>query len=385
MPEDTSALSQPARGNPGEAVLWTAGLLILIGFLALYTASALKAHELTGDHSFFLKKQAAALGCGLTLMFLFRWIPFSWIERLPLPLTIFSLLTLSLILIPHAYKEVGGALRWLNLGPVSFQPSEPAKLALVLFLAKNISRPSFKIKSLIGGSGSCLILPGLFCALLMVQPDFGTAVLLMLTCFIMMFIAGSSLKFNLASFALLSLLIAAALVSAPYRLRRITSFLDPWSDFKAGGFQIIQSYLGFQNGGLTGTGLGESRQKLFFLPEAHTDFIFSVIGEEMGFLGSALICLLFWNLLRLGIKIARMHTDPFKKNLALGITTLTGLQTIFNLGVVTGILPTKGIPLPLISNGLSSFVTYLFMLALLARLGQEVPIERYTPPPEKGF
>lgn len=366
--------------HPGIAVFWTAALLTLMGFLALYAASALKADELTGNHLFFFQRQLLTLAGSLVFFLAIQKIPFSWIEKFPLPLTIFSFITLAFILIPDAYKEAGGAARWIRLGPISFQPAEPAKLAIIMILAKNISRPNFNIKKLLSGPMSCLAIPAAFSFLLMLQPDFGTAVLLISLTFIMMIIAGSSVRFNLISIGILATLAFLALLSAPYRLRRIQSFLDPWSDFKAGGFQIIQSYLGFQNGGIAGVGLGESRQKLFFLPEAHTDFIFTVIGEEMGLLGSLFVCFLFFNLIRLGIKITLMHNDPFKKFLSLGITVMTGLQSLFNLCVVTGLLPTKGIPLPLISNGLTSFLVYLVMIALLIRLGREVPVEHNPPP-----
>lgn len=373
MPSVGHPVSKPS--HPGQALLWTVAILVSIGFLALYASSALKGHELTGNHLFFINKQLVALVCGMVIIIVFQWIPFHWIEKLPLPLMIFSLISLSLVFVPEAYVSVGGASRWLSLGPLRLQPAEPAKIALVMFLAKNMSRPGFRINTFRSGILPNLLALSLFCMLLMQQPDFGTAVLLVTVTLLMMFVSGTSLKFNLSAVLGGAALVILALLAAPYRMRRITSFMDPWSDFQAGGFQIIQSYLGFQNGGLTGAGLGESRQKLFFLPEAHTDFIFSVIGEEMGLAGSLLICLLFWNIVRLGLKISLHQPDPFKKLLAFGLTAMTGIQTAFNLGVVTGILPTKGIPLPLISNGLSSFIVYFLVIAILARLGQEVPLE----------
>ncbi|NRA43551.1 MAG: putative lipid II flippase FtsW [Oligoflexales bacterium] len=351
----------------------TAAVLVSIGLLSLYAASAMKGAELYNNSFYFMEKQLLAIAGGTCLILLFKWVSFKFIEHLALPLLIVSLLLLSLILIPQLYKTVGGAARWINFGFASFQPSELAKLGLIFFLAKNLSREKSDVTKFVRGILPNLLILMAFVVFLMLQPDFGTTVLLISLTFLMIYVSGASHGFILAStIATLSFGIVG-IMSAPYRWKRLTSFIDPWNDFKEGGFQIIQSYLGFQNGGAFGAGLGESRQKLFFLPEAHTDFILSVIGEEMGLVGTLLICTLYWNMVRLGFRIASAHTDHFKKLLAFGLTSLIALQSVFNIGVVTGILPTKGIPLPFISSGLSSLLIFFTVIAVLARLGQEVP------------
>jgi cell division protein FtsW len=203
---------------------------------------------------------------------------------------------------------------------------------------------------------------------MMLQPDFGSTVLLVLVTFLMLFIAGLSPTLIGGSFLAGILALVAAVAAAPYRMKRLLSFLDPWSVVSGGGFQIIQSYVGFQNGGLFGLGLGESKQKLFFLPEAHTDFILSVIGEELGVLGVFLVCGLYFFLSWLGFQIAKKQDNKFHALLAYGFTCLISLQAALNMAVVMGMLPTKGIPLPFISNGASSLIVFLVVIGILARL-----------------
>lgn len=348
-------------------------LLVLIGIIALYASSAMKGSELYGDPFFFLKKQVFAVIVGLALVFLIKVLPFKFIERLVLPLLLISILLLFGIFIPGAYKTVGGASRWFNLGFAYIQPAELAKISLVLFLAKNLSRESSDVTNFFSGILPNILVLLVLSFLLMLQPDFGTTILLFAVTLAMIFVAGSKVRFIAISIFSSAAVAFLAIISEPYRLKRLVSFIDPWADFKAGGFQIIQSYLAFQNGGLFGLGLGESRQKLFFLPEAHTDFIFSVIGEEMGLFGTLIVCLLFYNLISTGFMIGQKTLDPFKKLLAFGMTCLIGFQTLFNLGVVMGTLPTKGISLPFISSGVSSLLSYFFIISVLARIGQEVP------------
>ncbi|MFK7823786.1 MAG: putative lipid II flippase FtsW [Oligoflexales bacterium] len=366
-------MERTPKANHHRYLLATTAILIAIGLLSLYAASAMKGAELYENSFYFMEKQLFAIGIGIGLILWFKFISFKFIEHLALPLLVMSILLLSLILIPGVYKSVGGAARWINLGFASFQPSELAKFGLIFFLAKNLSREKNDVTNFRRGILPNLLVLMLFVIFLMLQPDFGTTVLLVSITFLMIYICGASYHFIIASAISTISLGILGIMSAPYRWKRLTSFIDPWNDFKEGGFQIIQSYLGFQNGGALGAGLGESRQKLFFLPEAHTDFILSVIGEEMGLLGSLLICTLYWNMIRIGFRIASIHTDHFKKLLAFGLTSLIALQSVFNIGVVTGILPTKGIPLPFISSGLSSLLIFFTVIAVLARLGQEVP------------
>jgi cell division protein FtsW len=273
------------------------------------------------------------------------------------------------------YSKVGGASRWLNLPIIGGQPSELAKLALVLFLARNLSRPKSDVESFTKGILPNLAVFALIAGLLLVQKDLGTPVLLFAVTFFMLLVAGVGRRFVTLALGLALTGVAGAVIVEPYRVARIMSFLDPWAAIKGSGFQIIQSFLAFRNGGLLGAGLGESRQKLFFLPEAHTDFILAVIGEEMGLLGVLLVVALFAYLTIVGYRITAQQTEPYRKFLGFGLTTVMALQAAVNMGVAMGLLPTKGIPLPFVSSGNSSLLAYLTLTALLARLAKDTTPE----------
>ena len=202
----------------------------------------------------------------------------------------------------------------------------------------------------------------------MLQPDFGSTVIYVSISFFMLFVAGLPLRYILSALALGFLAVVAAILHAPYRLSRITSFLNPWDTIQTGGFQIVQSYLGFHNGGFWGAGLGESRQKLFFLPEAHTDFILSVIGEETGLLGVFLVVACFAYIAWLGLRITLLQVDTYRKLLGLGVSALISTQAIVNMGVAMGLLPTKGMSLPFVSFGSSSLLSFLILVGILAKL-----------------
>jgi cell division protein FtsW len=352
----------------GQRLVATTLLLVLAGLIMVYAASALKGEQQFNDAFFFIRKQAAIAVSGFAFMALITKVPMRLIERLTLPLLVLSLGLLALIFIPGIYKTGGGAARWISLGGFRFQTSECAKLALVFFLAKNLSRKGFDIRSFKYGVLPNFIIFSMFALFMMKQPDFGSTVLLGLVMVGMLFVAGLDFRLILGAgvFAIIGGTIAIFL--APYRLARLTSFLDPWGQIKGGGFQIIQSYLAFQNGGLLGSGLGESRQKLFFLPEAHTDFILAVLAEELGFLGVTFICLTFAYYCFLGFRIAFLQKKSFQMYLAFGLTSMIGFQGAINMSVAMGMLPTKGIPLPFISSGASSLLISLVATALLWRL-----------------
>jgi len=297
-------------------------------------------------------------------------IPFSWIEKLGSFFLGISIFLLWLVFVPGLYRKVGGASRWLQVGPFAFQPVEMAKLSLLLFLARSLTlyptiEHPFKSVARILLPLAFLILP------LMVQPDFGNSAILGATVFLLIFVSGISPKLIWYGVGGGGLLAVLAIFSASYRIQRILVFLNPWDHFQTGGFQIIQSYLGFQNGGLFGVGLGESRQKLFFLPEAHNDFILSVIGEESGFLGFLLICLFFMYIIYCGFQIMKHQENLFRKYLSFGITVIFAIQSACNFFVVTGLLPTKGISLPLISSGVSSLLSSILLIGMLLRISKE--------------
>jgi cell division protein FtsW len=343
-------------------------LLLMAGLVMVYAASALKGEQQFNDAFVFIRKQTLVASLGLGIMYFVTKLPMRVIERLALPLLGLALLILALIFVPGVYKSGGGAERWISLAGIRFQSSEIAKLALVFFLAKNMSRRSFDINCIKTGILPNCVIFACFAALMMKQPDFGSTVLMGLVLMGMLYIAGLHWRYILGALGLAVVAAGAAVAVAPYRLARLTSYLDPWAEIKQGGFQIIQSYLAFQNGGFLGLGLGESRQKLFFLPEAHTDFILAVLGEELGFLGVTLICLTFAYYCFLGFRIAFLQTKPFQTYLAFGLTATIGIQGIINMGVAMGLLPTKGIPLPFISSGASSLLMSLVSTAFLLRL-----------------
>lgn len=356
----------------GNAVILCVALLTGFGLMAIFASSSLKGAQQFHDEFFFFRKQAIAALVGFGVIFALQRLPFRWIERATVPILVLTLGLLALIFVPGMYTKVGGAERWLRLPFVGGQPSELAKLAMVLFLAKNLSRASSDIDSFRKGILPNLAVLGLIGFLLLFQKDLGTPVLLFATTALMLFVAGVARKFILLCGGGAVGLAAIAILVEPYRVQRILTFLDPWSSARGAGFQIIQSFLAFRNGGVFGAGLGESRQKLFFLPEAHTDFILAVIGEELGLFGVLLLCGLFLFLAVTGFRIARHQQDPYRRFLAFGLTAMIIVQAAMNMGVTMGLLPTKGIPLPFISSGNSSLLVFLCMSAVLARLGKDV-------------
>lgn len=355
----------------GQALIMIVALLTTIGLVMVYAASAMKGMQQFGDAFLFFRKQALVAVAGVIGIYVISKLTENQIRLVTMPLLILTVLLLSLIFVPGVYVKSGGASRWLSIAGIRFQTSELAKIALVFFLSKNLSRPDFSIHSFSKGVLPNLLVFGLFAMFMMLQSDFGSTVLMGMVLVAMLFIAGLNIRYIVAcGFGALTLAVAAIAV-APYRLARLTSFLDPWAEIKRGGFQIIQSYLAFQNGGLAGVGLGESRQKLFFLPEAHTDFILAVLGEEFGFLGIGLLICLFAAFVFCGIKIALAQTNLFRKNLAFGLTAIVGIQASINMAVAMGLLPTKGIPLPFISSGASSLLVSLTVTGFLWRLSKD--------------
>ena len=368
---DSTRLELPKRVSYGGQLVLVTALLAGIGLIAIYAASAMKGAEQFHDPYVFVRKQGIVAVVGFLAIFIINIFPVQWFEKLAFPALLIALALLAAVLVPGAYVKVGGASRWLGSGSLRFQTSEIAKLALVFFLAKNLSRASSNVQSMGWAFVSHIAIFGLFAGLLMLQPDFGSTVLLACITFLMLYVSGLPRKF-IAGSALIGLgAMIIAILAAPYRIKRLLSFVNPWAEINNGGFQIIQSYLGFRNGGLLGVGLGESRQKLFFLPEAHTDFILSVIGEELGVLGVLLVCMLFLILVWLGYQIAERQKSTFLSLLAYGFSSLIALQGALNMGVVMGLLPTKGIPLPFISNGASSLIVFLVIIGILHRLDRE--------------
>ncbi|MBI2218630.1 MAG: putative lipid II flippase FtsW [Candidatus Rokubacteria bacterium] len=360
----------PRKLAPDMWLLGTALLLMSVGVIMVYSASAIVAAERFGDPYFFLKKQGfwAVLGCA-ALWAALR-VDYRKVEQWKVPLLVATGVLLVLVLVPPFGQSINGTRRWLRLGPVSFQPAELAKLALVVFLAGFLARRRETLPDFRRGFLPPLGVAGVFSLLVVAQPDLGNAVTLLALTFALLFLAGSRVR-HLSVVLLAALpLIVVAILAAPYRVRRVMAFVDPWQDPRGSGFQIIQSWLALGAGGPFGRGLGESRQKLFYLPEAHTDFIFAILGEELGLAGALAVVALFVVLVWRGLRIGLRAPDPFGAYLALGITVLLATQTVVNLGVVTGLLPTKGLPLPFISFGGSALVMTMLGTGVLLNISQ---------------
>jgi len=296
------------------------------------------------------------------------------LERFVAPALILAGVLLVLVLIPPIGQAINGTRRWIRLGFVSFQPAELAKLALVFYLATFLARNQERLDDLRHGLLPPLLVAGAFAGLVFVQPDLGNCLTLVALTFGLLYLAGAPVRYLGWALAPALPLLVIAIYAAPYRLRRITAFWDPWADPRGSGFQIIQSWLAFGNGGLFGQGIGASRQKLFYLPESHTDFIFAVVGEELGFAGAAAFVALFAVLIWRGLRIGLRTPEPFGAYLALGITLLIATQTLVNLGVVTGLLPTKGLPLPFISFGGSALSMTMLSTGVLLNISQHAHV-----------
>jgi cell division protein FtsW len=308
------------------------------------------------------------MALGTVAMFIAYRLKPSFLKKISVPLLVFSFFLLLLVFLPVIGVTAGGARRWIRLWPTTFQPSELVKLAMVIFLAKYMSAVDYSTERFSSFVKPVLIM-ALFQVVFLKQPDFGATMSLGLLTFGMLFISGMSLKY-LASVLVVAVPVIVKLVMEPYRLRRITSFLDPWKDSQGSGFQLIQSFISIGSGGISGLGLGESKQKLSFLPASHTDFIFCLVGEELGLIGAALVIALFLMLFLRGITIANRSKDSFHYYLAYGLTMMLSIQALINFAVVTGMVPTKGLPLPFMSYGGSALLVNMAVVGLLLRISR---------------
>ncbi|HTO10251.1 MAG TPA: putative lipid II flippase FtsW [Candidatus Binatia bacterium] len=364
----------PRKLTPDRWLFGVAVVLLSAGVVMVYSASAIVAADRFHDPYFFLKKQLFWALLGSLAMLAAVRVDYRRLERFVVPALVVAGVLLLLVLIPPIGQAINGTRRWIRLGPVSFQPAELAKLALVFYLAAFLARNQERLDDLRRGLLPPLLVGAAFAGLVFVQPDLGNCLTLVALTFGLLFLAGSPVRYLGWALAPALPLLVVAIAMAPYRLRRITAFWDPWADPRGSGFQIIQSWLAFGNGGLLGQGIGASRQKLFYLPEAHTDFIFAVVGEELGFVGAAAFVALFSVLIWRGLRIGLRTSDPFGSYLALGITLLIATQTLVNLGVVTGLLPTKGLPLPFISFGGSALSMTMLSTGVLLNISQHAHV-----------
>ena len=370
-----TAVQRPYAPELDRFLLVVAGILLAGGLVMLTSASISVAERTTGNPFFYLEKQLLAVALGLLGLLIVTRIPTSIWERLGLLLAIGAVTLLTLVLIPGFGHTVNGSTRWLNIGGVNLiQVSEPARLLMLLYIADYAVRRREELRGNFQGFLKPMLLVALTCGLLLAEPDFGAAIVMLVITLAVLFVAGARLWHFLAFSLGISVTLTLLALSSSYRLARITAFLDPWSDPFDSGFQLTQSLIAIGTGQWFGLGLGESVQKLFYLPEAHTDFVFAVIAEEFGLLGSVVVIALFGALVWRALGIARESAARerfFQAYVAFGFGVWQGFQALVNIGVNMGVLPTKGLTLPLVSYGRSSLVITLIGLGLLLRIDLE--------------
>lgn len=354
-----------------KGLLITTFLLLLIGSVMIYSSTSVitpLAAKKNITPFYYFKRHLITMMMGFFFMYLAYRIKVELLNRISIPLLILSFFLLLAVFIPNLGLTVGGARRWIRLWPSTFQPSELVKLSMVIFLARYISMPYFRRDSFVSFLIPVCVM-FIFQAVFILQPDFGATINLGILTIIMLILAGTRLRYVL-SLTILALPVIIKLLMQPYRLKRILAFLDPWSDPQGSGFQLIQSFIALGSGGLTGVGLGEGKQKLSFLPEIHTDFIFSLIGEELGFIGVIAVIILFLFIFIRGISIANRMETGFSYYLSYGLTLMIVLQALINFAVATGIVPTKGLPLPFISYGGSSLLVNMIAIGILLNISR---------------
>ena len=367
----TSQRSGTKRVAADYTLLAVTMTLTLVGLVMVFSASAIVAGNRFQDPGFFLKRQVAWLALGLLLMHLTSRIDYTLWKKLSIPMLLGMLLLLVMVLVPGLGVAAKGARRWLRVGPISMQPAEMVKLVTVIYMAAYLTRKGDKITSFREGLLPALIVLGLLSGLVLLEPDLGTVVVLGLVTVGMCFLAGARVS-HLLTLGLCAIpLVLVLVLGSSYRRQRLMTFLAPWREASAAGFQITQSFLAFGSGGPFGVGLGEGKQKLYFLPEAHTDFVLALVGEELGLVGTATVILLFAVFVWRGFQIATRARVPFGRYLGMGITLLIGGQALVNAAVVTGLLPTKGLTLPFVSYGGSSLVVSLIGVGVLLSISRD--------------
>jgi len=357
---------------PDFILLFTILALVLSGLIMILSASSVKAEQLFSNSHYFFINQLKYLAVALVIAAVVYKFKYKKLKKLAPYLLLISLGTLILVLIPGIGRMAGGSRRWLPLGPVNFQPSELAKFTIVIYLAAYIDRNKEKIKKIKKGVLPPVAVIASISFLILLEPDLGTALTLAAVAATMIFVGGVKISVLIILGLISSILSIIAILIEPYRRRRLLIFLDPWQDPLDSGYHIIQSLLALGSGGLFGVGAGNSHQKFLYLPEPGTDFIFAVLGEEFGLIGTLFIISLYFLLAWRGLKIASRVDDTFASMLAVGISSMIVIQALINMAVVTSLLPITGITLPLISYGGSSLVINIAALALLLNISRYV-------------
>jgi cell division protein FtsW len=362
-----------------DPVLLTLVLVLLLGgFVILASASITISDNATGNPFFYVERQLVAAAIGVAAGAFCLFVPMSVWQSLGFLMLLVGLALLCVVLIPGIGYEVNGATRWVRFGIMNLQVSEPARLCLIIYLAGYVVRQQKALREQFVGFLRPMLVLTVSCALLLAEPDFGAAIVLMATALVILFVAGARIRDFVLFFSAAVMAIVALTLTSPYRLNRLTGFLDPWADPYNSGFQLTQSLIAIGRGEWFGVGLGDGVQKLFYLPEAHTDFVFAVFAEEFGLLGSVVLIAVFLALLWRVFKLAMRAADAerfFEAYLAIGLGTWLGLQAFINVGVNMGLLPTKGLTLPLISYGRSSLIIAMIAIGLLLRIHHELVVD----------
>ncbi len=364
-----------ARKLKSDRILFlTTILLVAVSIVMVYSASAVMADERYGQPYFFLIKQLMFATLGVALLAVVMRIDYRMYREPVFIWSFFGLVCLALVAVLFAPK-IAGARRWFSIGGLGIQPSELAKVSMVVFIAALLERRMHRINEVTYALLPITLIVASFVGLILLEPDFGTAMSLALIAAVMVFAAGVSYVYVAGAALTMLPLIATLVMAFPYRRQRLMAFLNPWDDPLGSGFQIIQSLIAVGTGGITGRGLMNGVQKLFYLPEAHTDFIYAVIAEELGFIGASCLLFCFCVMTWRGLRIALQAHDAFGAFLALGVTTMFAIQAFVNMSVVLGILPTKGIPLPFVSSGGSSMLVNLVGMGVLLNVSQHTTSE----------
>jgi cell division protein FtsW len=358
----------PRRPDPW---LWLpATALLMLGCLMVLNTTYFMGQEKTGDAFHFFKLHLIHVVVGLVMLILLSQFSLRGLRRLWIPITVISVVMLIALYIPGLGINRGGARRWLRLGPYVCEPVEFVKLAVVFFLAEFLSKRQERIRLLEQGPLPAILCIAPIALMVLKQPDLGNTVMIVLVLFAMLYAAGARLTHLGEAGGLALGILVLQTMARSYRMRRVTAFLHPWETARGAGFQLIQSFIALGAGGGWGVGLGEGRQKMYYLPQAHTDFIFAVVGEEFGILGGVIVVALFCVILFRGMKIAHDEPDPFASLLAVGLTASLSFQALINMAVVIGLIPTKGLPLPFLSYGGTAIMMSMAALGALLALGR---------------
>ena len=363
-------MTQRASGNLDWILLLCSGLLAALGLLMIASASSLSADATYGNALHFVTRQALGLGAGITGALVIVALPWQWIRRGAWPLYALTIVLLALVMSPIGL-EVNGAARWIHLGPINLQPSEFAKPAIVVVLAHYLACNEGRMRDVAGIVVPALLMLAPFLLLILLQKDFGATVILLGLAGTLLFVAGLQWRYVFSFMGMAIAGLALMVIVEPYRIRRLTSFMDPFADPDGAGYQVVQGWIALATGGIGGSGLASGVAQRGFLPEAHTDFIIAVIGEELGALGWGMTILLLMGLLWRGTMIAQRADSLFGMLVATGITTMFAAQAIINIGVVGGVLPAKGLVLPFLSYGASAAMCHAMCVGVLLRVGME--------------